>query len=135
MSGIRRRLERLEGIRPGPEEERRREEERKRIREQAEHANYCGWDEEIGRWPLFEIDEDGDVFCTHDGKPVTDSRQILAECFYWMEVEWGGPGLDHDEEAQAFHTPGGELALSRESVDLENLMGPGRRDAWRGEGA
>jgi hypothetical protein len=138
MSGdIKRRLDRLEGAdRPGPKDERQREEERKRIREQAEHAHNCRWGEEIGRWPLFEVDEDtGDVFCTHDGKPVTDSRQTLAEQFYWMEVEWGGPGLDHDEDAQAFYTPGGELALSRESVDLENLMGPGRRDAWRGEGA
>jgi hypothetical protein len=51
-----------------------------------------------------------------------------------MEVEWGGPGLTHDEEAQAFYTLGGELALSREYVNLERLMGPGREDAWRGEG-
>jgi len=72
----------------------------------AEHANRCGWGEKTERWPLFEIDADGDVFCTHDGKPVTDSRQILAEEFYLMEVEWGGPGLIHDEEAEEFRIPG-----------------------------
>ena len=128
---IKRRLSRLEDAdRSGPEEdERQREEERKRIREQAEHATYCGWGEEVGRWPLFEIAEGGgDVFCTHDGKPVTDSRQILAECFYWQALEWGGPGLVHDEEAQAFYTQRGDLALSREYVNLEHLLG-------RGEGA
>jgi hypothetical protein len=112
------------------EDAREREEERKRIREQAEHANCCGWGEEVGRWPLFAIDEDGNVFCTHDGHPVTDSRQILAEQFYWMEVEWGASAeLIHDEEAQAFYAQGGQLALSREYVNLELLMGPGRKDA------
>jgi hypothetical protein len=128
---IKRRLSKLEDAdRPGPEEdERRREEAHKRIREQAEHATYCGWGEEVGRWPLFEIAEGGgDVFCTHDGKPVTDSMQIVAECFYWMEVEWGATALVHDEEAQAFYTPSGDLALSREYVKLQHLLG-------RGEGA
>jgi len=130
MSGIRRRLERLEGIRPAPDGGRQREEERKRrIREQAEHANHCGWGKEVGRGPLFEVDEDGgDVFCTHDGKPVTDSHQILAECFYWQALEWSGHSLVHDEEAQAFYTPSGDLALSREYVNLRHLLG-------RGEGA
>ena len=119
---IERRLRKLEAAgRPAPEDAREREEERKRIREQAEHANRCGWGEECGRWPLFEIDEAGNVFCTHDGLPVTASHQTLAEGFYWMEVEWGGPGLVHDEEAQEFYTPSGELALSREYVNLEHL--------------
>jgi hypothetical protein len=94
----------------------------------AEHANRCGWSEKTDRWPLFEIDADGNVFCTHDGKPVTDSRQILAEEFYWMEVEWDGPGLIHDEEAEEFRTPSGELALSRERVSIPHLMGPGRME-------
>jgi hypothetical protein len=110
------------------EDAREREEERKRIREQAEHANRSGWGERVGRWPLFGIDEVGNVCCTHDGKPVTDSRQILAEEFYWMEVEWGGPGLIHDKEAPEFRTPGGELALSRERVSFPHLMGPGRME-------
>jgi hypothetical protein len=136
MSGdIKRRLRRLEGAdRPGPAGGHQREEKRQEIREQVEHANFCGWGKDSGRWPLFEVDEDGDVFCTHDGRPVTDSRQILAEHFYWMEVEWGGPGLVHDEEFKAFFTPNGELVLSREYVNLEHLMGPTRMDAWRGEG-
>jgi hypothetical protein len=123
---IERRLRKLEGhATPGepPDEA---EERRKEIREQAEHANRCGRDEECGRWPLFEVDEDGDVFCAHDGRPVTDPRQILAESFYWMEVEWGGPGLDHDEEAEAFYAPDGNLALSREYVSLPLLMGGDR---------
>jgi len=117
------------------EDTREREEERKRIRKQAEHANRCGWGERVGRWPLFEIGEDGNVSCTHDGHPGTDSRQILAEQFYWMEVEWDGPGLVHDEEAQAFHTPSGELALSRDRVDLQRLMSKEREKAWASEGA
>jgi hypothetical protein len=127
---IKRRLDKLEQrarIRT-TQDAREHEDERERIRKQAEHANRCGWGEKTERWPLFEINQDGDVFCTHDGKPVTDSRQILAEEFYWMEVEWGGPGLIHDEEAQVFYTPGGELALSRDRVDLRHLMGPGRME-------
>jgi hypothetical protein len=74
------------------------------------------------------------VFCTHDGKPVTDSRQILAECFYWQELEWGGPGLVHDEETQAFYTASGALALSRDHVALQHLMGPTPEYTWPGGG-
>jgi hypothetical protein len=123
MNDIRRRLERLEGVGcPTPEDAGEREEKRQNLREEAEHANYCGWGREFGRWPLFEIDEDGDVFCAHDGRPVTDSRQIPAELFYWMEVEWGGLDLVHDEEAEAFYTPDGELAVSRDRFDLRYLL-------------
>jgi hypothetical protein len=121
MGGLEHRMRRLESqTRPEPPED-----ERELIREQAEHANYCGWGEECGRWPLFEIGDNG-VTCAHDGRPVTDPRQVLAESFYWMEVEWGGPGLAHDEEAQAFYAPDGGLALSRDRVDLSRLMGPKR---------
>lgn len=104
------------------------EKRRKTLREQAEHANRC---QDIDKEPLFEIDEHGDVFCTHDGKPVTDTRQTLAEKFYWMEVGWGcpTPGLVHDEEAQTFYMQSGKFALSRDRVDLRNLMGPGRLEA------
>jgi hypothetical protein len=124
---IERRLRKLEGHATPGEPPAEAEQGRKEIREQAEHANRCGWGEKTDRHPLFEIDEDGDVFCTHDGKPVTDSHQTLAEEFYWMEVDWGAsPGLVHDEEAQAFYTPGGELALSREYVSFPLLMGPER---------
>jgi hypothetical protein len=62
------------------------------------------------------------VFCTCDGKPVTDSRQTIAELFYWMDVEWGGSGLIHDEEAEAFYTPEGELGVSRTRFDLRHLF-------------
>jgi hypothetical protein len=120
---IERRLSRLEAAeRPAPEDAREREAERKRIREQAEHSNRCN--EGRGEETFFEIGEHGDVFCSCDGRPVTDSHQTLAEEFYWMEVGWGpSPGLVHDNEAQAFYTQSGELALSRDSVNLEHLMG------------
>jgi hypothetical protein len=39
-----------------------------------------------------------------------------------MEVGFGGPGLIHDEEAEAFYTPEGELAVSRERFDLQHLL-------------
>lgn len=120
---IDRRLRKLEAAeRPAPEDAREREEERKQIRAQAAHSNDCRGGR--GEAPLFEIDENGDVFCSRDGRPVTDSHQTLAEEFYWMEVGCGpSPGLVHDEEAQAFYTQSGELALSRDSVNLKHLMG------------
>ncbi len=130
MSNIPHRLNRLEDAThqiAKPEDAQEREERLRHIREAAEHANYCGWERDGEQ--LFEIDVDGDVFCTYDGKPVTDGRQILAEHFYFMELGWGGPGLIHDEEAQAFYSLSGELAVSRDRVDLQHLLGPisGRR--------
>ena len=121
---LERRLRRLESEHAGPREtDAEREERRNRLRADAEHANRCRDHDEP---PIFEITEAGDVLCARDGKPVTDSRQILAEQFYWMEVGWGGPELVHDEEAQAFYSKSGHLAVSRERVDLRHLMGPGR---------
>jgi hypothetical protein len=84
--------------------------------------------------PIFEITEDGGVLCARDGRPVTNFHQTLAEEWYWQELEWGAPGLVHDEEAQAFYTQSGELALSRDRVDLQRLMGKDRDEAWEGEG-
>jgi hypothetical protein len=52
-----------------------------------------------------------------------------------MEVKWGGLGLVHEEAAQAFYTPSGELTLSRDRVDLRNLMGPGREERLAEEGS
>ncbi len=52
---------------------------------------------------------------------MTDSRQIIAESLYWLQVEWGGTSLVHDEEAQAFYTRDGDLAVSRDLVDLQHL--------------
>jgi hypothetical protein len=96
----------------------------KAVRRQAEHSNRCH--EGRGEPTRFEVTEAGDVLCAHDGKPVTNTHQTLAEDFYWMTVEFGGdPNLVHDEEAQAFYTQGGELALSRDHVHLSRLMGGG----------
>src|SRR5215211_3934377 len=118
------RLERLEEdhVVPG-EYPKATEKRRKLIREQAEHANRC---QDRFEEPLFEITEAGDVFCARDGRPVTDTHQTLAEKFYWMEVGFGGEGLVHDQEAEAFYTLEGELALSRDFVHLERLMGDQR---------
>jgi len=102
------------------------EKRRKEIREAAEHANRCRDHENP---PIFEITEAGDVLCARDGRPVTDMRQTLAEVWYWEELEDGAPGLVHDEEAQAFYTPAGEFALSRDRVDLGHLMGKERSGA------
>ncbi len=122
---LERRLRKLESERVEPEETAaQREERRVRIREQAEHANRCRAPEP----PIFEIAENGDVFCARDGRPVTDTRQTLAEEFYWMEVGFGGAGLVHDEEAQAFYSKSGHLAVSRDRVDLRYLMGPDRHE-------
>jgi hypothetical protein len=73
----------------------------------------------------FTITEAGEVFCTRDGKPVTTYPQTLAEVWYWRELlEWGTPGLIHDEESEAFFTPDGELALSRHVVNLQHYLNP-----------
>ena len=122
---IGRRISRLEAGRAAPPEEAAAESEGRRelVREQAEHANRC---RDRGESPIFEVEENGDVFSARDGRPVREPRQTLAELFYWMEVGWGGPGLVHDEREQAFYTRSGHLALSRDDVDLQHLMGPGR---------
>jgi hypothetical protein len=99
------------------------EKRRKEIREQGEHINHC---RDRGTPPLFEIAQNGDVLCAYDGKLVTDWHQTGAEQFYWMEVGWGGPGLIHDKEAEAFYTPDGKLAVSRTRFDLRHLMGESR---------
>jgi hypothetical protein len=106
------------------------QERRNLIRARALHANRCQDKDEP---PAFEITEAEVVFCTHDGRPVTDQSQILAEKCYWVEVERGAPGLIHDEEAEAFYTLEDELALSRNVVHLENLMGEERMEAWKSE--
>ncbi len=120
---LRRRLGALEGKGPGAETEHERAERLRTVREQAEHANRCLW----SGTPAFVIDEEGSVFSSRDGKPITELRQTLAEEWYWKEAEeWGGEGLVHDEEAQAFYTRSGELALSRDLVDLRRFMGDAR---------
>jgi hypothetical protein len=72
--------------------------------------------------PPFTITEDGEVFCTWDGKPVTDSHQTLAKTWYWkFHDEGDNPrGLVHDEETQGFYMPEPphELAFSRDRCYL-----------------
>ena len=72
--------------------------------------------------PPFTISEDGTVSSTRDGKPITHYPQTLAEVWYWEEVDQGELGLIHDEEAEEFYTPSGELAISRERVDLRHVF-------------
>jgi hypothetical protein len=128
---IERRLRGLEEYATPKETPAETEKRRKEIREAAEHANRCRDHENP---PIFEITENGGVLCARDGRPVTNFQQTLAEEWYWQELEWGAPGLVHDEEAQAFYTQSGELALSRDRVDLQRLMGKDRDEAWEGEG-
>jgi hypothetical protein len=125
---LRREVEALKARR-GPEDERRkrREEERERIRGQAEHANHCA----RGGWRPFEITEGGDVLCAVDGKPVTDSRQTLAEQTYWTQMEWEALELVRGLEptltldgAGAFVTLDDRFALGRERQDIRAHMGP-----------
>jgi hypothetical protein len=46
----------------------------------------------------------------------------LGEVWYWQQVETRELRLVHDEEAQAFYTSKGELAISRDRVDLRHLF-------------
>jgi hypothetical protein len=119
-----RRLRKLESEHAEPgEATAEREERRESIGADAEHANRC---RDHAEPPIFEVTEAGGVLCARDGRPVTDSRQVLAEQFYWMEVGFGGHDLVHDGEEQAFYSKDGHLAVSRDRVDLRYLMGPGR---------
>ncbi len=122
---FRRCLEALEGSGAAGETEAERAEKRKKVREQAEHANHCRRSE----IPPFVVDEEGKVFSSRDGKPITEPHQTLAEEWYWQELEWhreaAGEGIEvfvHDEEAQAFYTPDGELTLSRDLANLRLVL-------------
>lgn len=126
MSGADRRLRRLEALRVGggtEETEAERLERLRMIHEGAAWANRTSLREERG--PVFETTGVG-VFCTHDGRPVTAYRQTLAELWYWQTLEEGGEGLVHDEDAETFYSRTGELAISRDLVNLEHFMGKQR---------
>jgi hypothetical protein len=99
--------------------------ERRMIRESAIHSNRCGHGEEFGVSPLFDVQEFG-VYSNVDGKPITRYTQTLAELWYWQAVLVYGPlpYLIHDEEEQAFYTHHGEVALSRDHVNLSLFLGP-----------
>jgi hypothetical protein len=119
--GLENRLQKLEdAARPEVEEdERDRGKWRAHIRHAAESSNRSR--EREGLEPIFEITEDGTVY-TFDGRLVDDFHQSGAEHFYWQAAAWGDPGQVHDEEAVAFYTPDGELAVSRERFDLQHLL-------------
>jgi len=95
------------------------------IRENAMHANRCAKGD-----PPFVVTEEG-VYCSADGRPVTDLLQTGTEVMYWLEVachedeiaEGLEPHVAHDEEEQAFYAPDGKLVLSREYVDLRGVFG------------
>ncbi|MDP9481549.1 MAG: hypothetical protein M3R38_38785 [Actinomycetota bacterium] len=84
-----------------------------------------------GDVPPFVVDEEGNVSSSRDGKPVTEYTQTMCEVWYFQALGWGAPGLVHDEEGQAFYTPGGDLALSRDHMDLRHLMGDARWEHLR----
>jgi hypothetical protein len=118
---LERRLERLEALAGGvAETDTEREERRRLIREGAEGANSRAV--RHGRIQPFEIAPNGDVVCSRDGRPVITFRQTLAEPWYWEEVEHSYGHLAHDEEAETFRTHAGDLALSRDVVDLQYLI-------------
>ena len=120
---LRRAVKDMEAELHRPEDQREREREREEWRGHIRHAAECDTRQRQrdGLEPIFEISEDGTVY-TFDGRLVDDCHQSLAETFYWMEVEWGSPGLVHDEEAEAFYTPEGELAVSRTRCDLQRIL-------------
>ena len=119
---IERRLARLEVLAGGgvDETDGEREERLRDIREGAVSANNRALRD--GRIPPFEISVDGYVVCSHDGRPVRTSHQVSAEEWYWREVESGYGHLRHDAEAEAFYTRSGDLALSRDFMDIRNII-------------
>ncbi len=75
--------------------------------------------------PLFMIEEKtGETYCM-DGKPVTSTHQVGCELFYRFEQALGGMEgrLVHDEQREAYCTKDGELAVSREELNVQHLMG------------
>jgi hypothetical protein len=122
MGDVRRRLDRLERDFAGPEPEAS-PKDRARTLQDAEQSIERSRRE--GGEPVFEITPSGEVLCTHDGRPVEDWHQTLAEEWYWMQVEYHTAGVGHfthDQEAQAFYTSKGELALSRTACHLDRLF-------------
>jgi hypothetical protein len=125
------------------EEPERRGEELRKVREAAEHVNYCR--DRI----VFDIDEDGNVFSAHDGKPITTVHQTLAdEWFFDFVADGHNPrGLLLDWETEAFYLPDPpyEMVFSRDRCNLAcffwaigddraypwNLFGPERLDPER----
>jgi hypothetical protein len=119
---IGRRLERLELLAGGGVDETtgERAERLRDIRQGAEAANARA--RRDGRIPPFELAESGDVVCSYDRRRVTTSRQAVAESWYRQELESGYGHLRHDPEEEAFYTRAGDLALSRQIMNIRNII-------------
>jgi hypothetical protein len=124
------RLDKLEGKHNLSQAERDAATLRKEIRAAAEHANRT---RDSGEDPPFAILAGGEVYVARDGRPVRRPHQVAAEQFYQQELARGGPGLIHDPEREVFYSTEGELALSRDHVNLERLLGDARMRAWKAE--
>jgi hypothetical protein len=122
VSEIGRRLERLEVLAGGgvDETDGEREERLRDIRQGAVSAN----DRALrgGRIPPFVIEATGYVVCSQDGRPVATSHQVSAEDWYMRELESSYGHLIHDAEEETFRTHEGDLALSRDVVDIRYLI-------------
>jgi hypothetical protein len=97
---------------------------------------YPGTRARIPDSPPFRI-EDGRVFSSRDGKPITDPHWVTCEVWYWEEYDTGNLRLRHNAEREAFYAPDGNLALSRESVNICYLfkgLHAERKRTW-GEGS
>jgi hypothetical protein len=119
---IGRRLERLEALAgDGVDETSAERGERLRgIRERATNANERALRD--GRIPPFEVSGDGYVVCSHDGRPVSTSHQVSAEDWYMRELEAGYGHLRHDAAEEAFYTRSGDLALSRDFMNISHII-------------
>ena len=121
MGEIERRLVLLEALAGGVEETVPEREERLRnIREGAENANDRA--RRDGRIPPFVIAGDGYVSCSYDGRPVVTSHQTSAEEWYMRELEASYGHLIHDAEEETFRTHEGNLAISRDVMNIRHII-------------
>ncbi len=118
---LEKRLARLEVLAGGGVEDAGERAERLRtIREGAEAANNRALRD--GLIPPFELSGGGGVVCSYDGRLVTTYHQTTAESWYRRELAEGYGHLKHDPEAETFRTHSGDLALSRDVVNIRYLI-------------
>jgi hypothetical protein len=117
-----RRLARLEVLAGGGVKEttNEREERLRMIKEGAENANARA--RRDGRIPPFVIAPNGDVGCSYDRRPVTTSHQTSAEDWYRRELASGYGHLRHDPETESFYSRSGDLALSRDFMNIRHII-------------
>ncbi len=116
---IKSRLERLEdGTQPAAVDAHEWERLRASIRELAEQSIDRSRRERTK--PVFEITEEGNVLCTHDGRPVLTWKQCLSEEWYRRYLAMGIRG--YNEETETFCTPDGRFALSRMCFDFAQVF-------------